>query len=178
MSCYSSYTSSLRRTVHSILNAVLQVKVKHVAQATARDTGEKIFRADERQYSSNKISWICRERKITINSQILIIERSQNSAKKIKFFFDSPRIVRQSQLTKSRHDSTTITVCWCQMEIEANMFCLLLEINQLFEIKLLQKYWTAVLYFPKSLLFNFNFFTTLLHSVILQNWRGWYTPLV
>lgn len=58
------------------------------------------------------------------------------------------------------------------MEIEANMFCLLLEINQLFEIKLLQKHWTAVLYFAKSLLFNFNFFTTLLYSVILQNWRG------
>lgn len=55
------------------------------------------------------------------------------------------------------------------MEIEANVFCLLLEINQLFEIKLLQKCWTAVLYFAKSLLFNFNFFTTLLHSVILQD---------
>lgn len=49
------------------------------------------------------------------------------------------------------------------------MFCLLLEINQLFKIKLLQKCWTAVLYFAKSFLFSFNFLTTLVHSVTLQN---------
>lgn len=43
--------------MYSILNAVPhRVKVKHVAQAAARDTGEKIFRADERLYSSNEIS--------------------------------------------------------------------------------------------------------------------------
>lgn len=94
------------------------------------------------------------------------------------FLWQSYQCKTKSHLTKSRHDSTTITVCWCQKEIEANMFCLLLEINQLFETKLLQKCWTAVLYFAKSLLFNFDIFSTLLHSVILQNSRGWCTPLV
>lgn len=46
------------------------------------------------------------------------------------------------------------------------MFCLLLEINQLFKIKLMQKVWRGVPYFAKNLLFNFHFPSILLHSVI------------
>lgn len=49
------------------------------------------------------------------------------------------------------------------------MFCLPLEINQLFKIKLMQEGWTEVLYFAKNLLFNFHFSCILLCTVISQN---------
>lgn len=64
------------------------------------------------------------------------------------------------------------------MKIEANMFCLLMEINQLSEIKLMQEGWTEVLYFATNLVFNFHFPSILLCTVILQNWKDWYIPLV
>lgn len=42
------------------------------------------------------------------------------------------------------------------MKIKANILCLLLEINQLFEIKLMHEGWIEVLHFAKNFLFNFH----------------------
>jgi len=52
---------------------------------------------------------------------------------------------------------------------DGGQLCLLLEINQLFKIKLMQEGWTEVLYFAEKLLFNFHFSSFLVCALTLQN---------